>query len=419
MRFKPRIILGVSGESDTSLSWRSITRSAASWLVLLLGWIWFLTYQYCRAAYSRDPTSYFSDEAHGYERRYSLRREHEAYDLIRAANSTSAPPVPTQAEPLMCIGIATVARTPTQQYVRGTIGSVLHSLTKEERQSIYLMPFIAHTTPTIHPIYREPWLAAISNRVLEYDVSDSDRTMLQHLEEGHHFRNKSMYDYGYLLEKCYETDAAWIAMLEDDVLARDGWYTEATDALLELRRKESDGGWLYLRMFYTEGLLGWNSEEWVRYLGWSFASFLVLIAILYAARSKITRLQRPLSNPAVLYIWYAALPAFIVLYFMAGRVSMQPLPPGVQKMDQFGCCSQGFIFSRAIVPRLIQRTRKAMDQDYYVDMLLERWADAENLKRFVVVPSLLQHVGAKSSKGRGYDESAGTTWNFGFERLSP
>ncbi|KAL8763579.1 MAG: hypothetical protein Q9184_000652 [Pyrenodesmia sp. 2 TL-2023] len=84
-------------------------------------------------------------------------------------------------------------------------------------------------------------------------------------------------------------------------------------------------------------------------------------------------------------------------------------------MNRFGYCSQGFMFPRSIVLPLVERTKKAMDEDYYVDMLLERWADAEDLRRYVLVPSLLQHVGRKSSKGWGYDQSASTTWNFGFE----
>jgi len=48
-----------------------------------------------------------------------------------------------------------------------------------------------------------------------------------------------------------------------------------------------------------------------------------------------------------------------------------------------------------------------MDEDYYIDMLQVRMADVKHLERFVLVPSLLQHVGGKSSKVWGYDESAG------------
>lgn len=104
---------------------------------------------------------------------------------------------------------------------------------------------------------------------------------------------------------------------------------------------------------------------------------------------------------------------------MAGRITTQPPAPGVHEMNPFGCCSQGFVFPRAVVPPLVERTKKAMDDDYYVDMLVERWADAEDLRRFVLIPSLLQHVGRKRSKGWGYDKGASTTRNFGFEDHPP
>lgn len=50
---------------------------------------------------------------------------------------------------------------------------------------------------------------------------------------------------------------------------------------------------------------------------------------------------------------------------------MQPLSPGVHEMPKFGCCSQGFIFPRQIVPRVIERTHRAMNEDLYMDMMLE------------------------------------------------
>ncbi|KAL9013713.1 MAG: hypothetical protein Q9173_001594 [Seirophora scorigena] len=319
----------------------------------------------------------------------------------------------TLIEPFLCLGIATVARSSSQQYVRGTISSLLEGLTPEERKSIYSMPFVAHTNPDNHPILREPWLAHLFNQILEYHVSEDDLAKLRCFEEGHHFRDKSMYDNGYLLEKCYNAGASWVAVIEDDVLARSGW------ALRSLQTTSANDRLLYIRMFYTEGLLGWNSEEWVGYLGWSFVSSLLLLSILLAARVKSKRINRLLPNLNVAILCFVCLPAFVSLYFMAGRITMQPPVTGVHEMDRFGCCSQGFIFPRSMVPRLVEQTRKAMDEDYYVDMLLERWADAENLGRFILIPSILQHVGRKSSRGWGYDESASTTWNFGFDDRPP
>lgn len=418
MRVKPRILLGTLDGHDPALSWINVLRSSTGYLLLATVIVWTSAYQFCRFISYRDPTSFFFDPRHGYERRYSLFRERQAYDFIKAANNTPPTTIENPKNPFLCIGIATIARTSAQHYVRGTIGSLLEGLSQDERQSIYLMPLIAHTKPSDHPIRQEPWLSATSNRVLDYEVSDHDLTMLRSFEGGHHFRNKSMYDYGYLLQQCFDTGAPWVAMLEDDVLARAGWYPEAQRALSRLENDENTP-WLYLRLFYTEGLLGWNSEEWPRYFGWSILTLVVMLSVLLGVRAKSTRFHRTLSNLNVLVICLVTLPAFIGLYFMAGRMTVQPPAAGVHKMNRFGCCSQGFIFPRAMVPPLIERTKKAMDEDYYVDMLLERWANAESFNRFVLVPPLLQHVGAKSSKGGGYDESAGTTWSFAFEDHPP
>ncbi|KAL8951187.1 MAG: hypothetical protein Q9222_002817 [Ikaeria aurantiellina] len=410
MRLKPRIILGVLNGNDVPLRWSHLARSSTSVILMVFAALWILTYQYCRFAYTRDPTSYFFDEARGYERHYSRSREQQANEFIDSVNGSTSIPLQSQTDLFMCIGIATVARPSKKTYVGRTIGSLLQGLSDEERQSIYLMPLIAHTDPTDHPIRQEPWLTAVSNNVLEYEATPEDLAMLKLFENGHHYLNKYLYDYSYLLQKCQETGAAWTAIVEDDVLAKAGWFSEAKKELSSISHKARNDRWLYLRMFYTENLLGWNSEEWFRYFGWSLASFFGLLLGLVGIRNRSSRFQRHLSNLNVAVICLICLPAFIILYFMAGRVSMQPLRSGVQEMNRFGCCSQGFIFPRVMVPQIIDRAREAMDEDYHADILLDKWADKEGLKRFVLVPSLLQHVDAKSSKGWGYD-----TWNFRFE----
>ena len=87
-------------------------------------------------------------------------------------------------------------------------------------------------------------------------------------------------------------------------------------------------------------------------------------------------------------------------------------------MEAFGCCSQGLVFPRSIVPRVRDRIHQATNQRYYVDMTLERWANAEDLARFALVPPLLQHMGSKSSKGPEFDKGANSIWNFEFENYT-
>ena len=379
---------------------------------------WYLAYLYCTAAFARDPTSYFFDEKQGYQRSYSIKREREAYAYIESVNNTETARQSESKNPSLCVGVATIAR-PHEQYVRGTIGSLLDGLTGTERAEIVLIIFIAHTDPSSHPIYHEPWLKAVSDEVLTYNVSSTDLNHLHIFEDDHHPRNKSMYDYGYLLSKCLATGSKWIAIIEDDNIARAGWYKQARMSVQQVESRVRRGSWLYLRMFYTEALLGWNGEEWPQYLGWSFLLFLCLLSMLAGLRIRSPFFRRHLSNLDIAVLCCCCLPASIALYFMAGRFSMQGPRPGVKLMSRFGCCSQGFIFPSDIVPNVIERTKRALQEDYYIDMLLERYADAENLARFATFPSLLQHIGIRSSKGWGYDQNAGMIWNFGFETFKP
>ena len=104
---------------------------------------------------------------------------------------------------------------------------------------------------------------------------------------------------------------------------------------------------------------------------------------------------------------------------MAAYVTTHPPRPGVRLMPELGCFSQDFVFPQEIVPLVIERARKAMYEDLYVDMLLERFVDAQGLARFALFRSLLQHIGLKSSKGFGYDGSAGEIFKFEFETFRP
>ena len=392
------------------------------WIVLFAAILWVVLYRHFVFASAHDPTSYFFNPATGYQRSYSLVREHEAYAYIKKSNFTGSTSQKSSASPSLCVGVATVARGSKEQYVRGTIGSLLEGLSDIERANIHLTTFIANTNASIHPIYHEPWVYAVSDRVLTYEsseISKIDIALLHKFEEEHDFRNKSMYDYGFLLNDCLTTGAKWIAIIEDDAIARAGWYTTAIKSLERIEEQVAKPDWLYLRLFYTESLLGWNSEEWPRYLGWSIFIFLSLLSALILLRPRSPVLRRHVSDVDIAGLCCVDLPAFIALYFMAGRMTMQPLSPGVRPMSQFGCCSQGFVFPREIVSRAIERTRQAMYEDLFIDMLFERWADKEGLARFATFPSLLQHVGVRSSKGWGYDQDAGMTWNFAFESIRP
>jgi hypothetical protein len=371
-----------------------------------------LLIQYYRHANYRDPTSYFFDPTRAYARLYSAKRIKEADAFIESADVLSSHEL-SQQPLVMCVGVATVARR-GDQYVRRTIGSLLDGLTVEERSNLYLTVLIGHTEPSKHPIFAERWTEMLPNRLLEYQKADIAR--IKGWEDSELYRNKTIYDYTYLLNDCYKTGARYIAMIEDDTLAVEGWYPRALEALRNIERemeRRAGAQWLFMRLFYSESFFGWNSEYWPIYLFWSFVSWAIVTCFLLFARSKSRSIQTFLPNAMLLVISGVCIPALVALVFASGRNSVRPLRPGIHEMNKFGCCSQGYVFPRYIVAPFLEKTN--LETDWLVDMMAEKIANDEGWVRWAVTPALLQHIGTTSSKGFGFDDTAKQLWNFGFE----
>ncbi|KAL8788630.1 MAG: hypothetical protein Q9213_001558 [Squamulea squamosa] len=389
-----------------------ITTAGRALLFFLI--IYLLLIQACRHAFYRDPTSAFFDPSRAYERVYSLQRQQQADSFIQAANiSVEEHPRPVK-EVRMCLGIATVKR-PGKQYIRPAFGSLMEGLTEEERKHIYTVVLIGHTDPSRHPINHEPWLENLADRVLTYDTSNEKQfETLVKWEHDKDYRKKAIFDYTFLLETCIQSGAAWVAMVEDDTLAVKGWYPRTMTALDVADSKSTD--WLYLRLFFTEQFFGWNSESWPTYLLSSLS--IVAAATLLLIGLRRLRYYTAISNWTIFTACFVCTPACILLYFMAGRLSMRPLPPGVHEMPNFGCCAQGMVFSSTVATRVVAKLKEK--ELGFVDMILEEWANEEKLTRFAVIPSLLQHIGGHSSKGDDFAPAqpmsvAERIFNFGFE----
>lgn len=297
---------------------------------------------------------------------------------------------------------------------------------------------IAHTIPEHHPIYKEPWLLSLVDKVVLYDVPPDQKDQLAEWEADRNFVRKAIFDYTYVMQKCVDGGAEWVAMVEDDTLAVMNWYPRLMKALEQVddlhRADDHDGHdddgkvvggggggsreWLYLRMFFTEEFLGWNSEEWPRYLSASVAVVLTNIITLLILRRFA--FKSTLTNPTIIIWSFLCMPLLIALFFSAGKLSMLPFHPGVHQMPKFGCCAQGLVFSSTSALKTINHLREVGAG--FVDELIEAWANEMGYVRWVVMPSLLQHIGGHSSKGDDlgdkakWDRSvAEKIWNFGFE----
>ena len=240
-------------------------------------------------------------------------------------------------------------------------------------------------------------------------------------ENERNYRKKAIFDYTYVLQRCYESGAQWVTMIEDDTLAVKNWYPKALEALEmadAMHPSTAERDWLYMRLFFTEEFLGWNSEQWPTYLMGSIGVVGMVMMVLLLLRQFM--LDKIITNTFIVVVSLLCTPACILLYFLAGRLSMQPLSSGVYQMPEFGCCAQGLVFSHRMVPKVIARL--AQIREGFVDEIIEAWASELNLVRWVVIPSLLQHIGGHSSKGDDFGENgreersqAQKIWNFGFE----
>jgi hypothetical protein len=194
----------------------------------------------------RDPTSSFFQESTGYSPTYSTVRTAQANQYIQDAEAGRGESWRWRSSdsPSFCVGVATVARNNTR-YFKTMVGSLLDGLSQAERADMHLLLFVAHTDPSQHPAYSEPWLNRVPDQVLLYDNATVDIDHIRSLESSEarfDGREKALFDYTYLLKACEAVGAQYVVMLEDDVLAMDGWYHRTRQALHSIKEQMSVKG---------------------------------------------------------------------------------------------------------------------------------------------------------------------------------
>ena len=184
---------------------------------------------------------------------------------------------------------------------------------------------------------------------------------------------------------------------------------------------------LYLRLFYYEALMGWNSEGWGLYLRNCVTLVVIEIVLILVVRSfngtarkPYGAPRRPLFDKTTTFLLLIFTPMCIALFFAAGHNCMLPHCHGVALMPKYACCGQGLMYPQErVINDLIPLFRDARNSTMPTDSFIEEYADQHDELRWAVTPVLLQHVGGKSSHGAlrsTYgDLSANWLFNFGFE----
>ena len=367
---------------------------------LVFAAVYCIAVQYFRVVSAPDPSSLFFKIRIGYERRYTSVRINEATEFIAKSQSSNLE-LKASTDPSICLAIPTVQRNGIM-YFDLLVGSLLDGLSNEEQTDIIVLPFIANIDPHAHHAYNQTWLHTLTDTVFTYEnvsLIDKARMRSQESPDGH--KNKALFDYSYMLRRCLETNAPYISMLEDDVIAADGWYRRTKAAVQEMENMAEYRSSLYLRLFYNTRIQGWNSESWPLYLFCSVAFEILLVSFLRLVRRVNKAASRFLTLRTSLFILLVCSPACVGLYFAAGRLTVHPNPTGIHQMNGYGCCSQALLFPRSQVTPLLRYFRKRRTGPR--DELIEEYADRNRLTRWALTPVYFSTSAQGAQSGEATD----------------
>jgi hypothetical protein len=404
---------------------------------LVLGLVWVGLFRYCQLNSYPDPSSVFFDSSRAYRPTYSATRETDADTFLQqAAAGKVTSHTADGGQKYLCVGVPSLRRR-EEQFMGRAIASLVDKMTLETRSTMHLVVLMSDWNPTDNPAYGQKWLDAIADEVIIYGdaagpANSKGYNVVQRDPSNHvteDARNERVHlDYATLMDACHQQNAEYFLLMEDDVIASHDWFIRLRESLNKVEKMSSGKkkGWAYLRLFYTELYMGWNSEEWPLYLRNVLLAYLSVIGAFWGMRrvlfpsgrrspakssAPISILTFDTAASLILGLWF---PLFVALYFMAGRVLVNGYSAGVQEMPKYGCCAQGLAFPRRHLAGMITELRQ-QSFDKAGDSFLEWLADKSGMTKYAMVPPVLQHVGVRgSSLASGIRK---TTWNFSFEKV--
>lgn len=220
-------------------------------------------------------------------------------------------------------------------------------------------------------------------------------------------------DYSFCLKQGLALKPKYVMLLEDDVLVNSDTFltTELIlNSYVEYNHKRQDEmqpsqPWLFLKLYYPEKWQGYGNE---------FSKIAELIAIgtlggsIFAAISLLSRSTNKCFRMFIFFVLGAGY--FTLLVFLVGRPYVHHLrhfsPYFYRVVDAPDCCTQAILYPAAMGHGLADYLDAVYSTSAFsVDLAIDKFALQENLKRHLVEPNLVKHIGMLSTV-RTYAKSA-------------
>ena len=128
-----------------------------------------------------------------YDLKYSTMRQADGLELVKTANSSEVTNVLKAGDnPVLCAVFMTVKRG-EKEYLAESLGSMLHGLTAEERENLYLSVLFLDTEPSLHPYWDQAWVRRLADSATGYNNLTEDQFReIQDAEKARNFYVKGV-----------------------------------------------------------------------------------------------------------------------------------------------------------------------------------------------------------------------------------
>ena len=221
-------------------------------------------------------------------------------------------------------------------------------------------------------------------------MTKGELAIVSQLEKSKTYIDKVRFDFAYALRHVHRTSSSpYIALFEGDIMVADGWVARTISALRDVKRHHLR--WSDMRMFNAENMIGFDSHHPlgnnvpIIILGVSAGLFVV-----FRALARVSRTGREVFTWQFnVVVCCVTVPAFVILFFRAGKSSVLPPWPGVS-VQNWGMCTQGMVMPRSVVPGLSEAILAHKEQP---DRAFRDFARDKGYDRLVLDPIQVQHMG--------------------------